>query len=239
MRPWAVRIDKDALEEDDMKMYMRIDGPAEALHKGDRAGLHGGPRGALLDRVRDIILGDGAADDRMDAGGERSGGRYPVPQRHGHRDHPLPRGHPGDDLLDEMGGLLRHAPPRTGGAKAAFLTAGRQEHLVRTGVTVQADKAVGQDAVLQGGVKFVNDRRGEACGGGIGRDGGQKGLQVCGNDLVEGGLARIVWHIRRRGSFQRWCHRYIGVLSNGLIVITIANNCSYAHCIRLHIQVQL
>ena len=48
-----------------------------------------------------------------------------------------------------MGRLLRHAPPRTRGAKAAFFTTEGQEHLVRTGVTAQADKAMGQDAALQ------------------------------------------------------------------------------------------
>ena len=37
-------IDKDALEEDHMEMEIRIDGPAKALHKCDRAGLDGGPR---------------------------------------------------------------------------------------------------------------------------------------------------------------------------------------------------
>ena len=104
-----------------MKMYMRIDGPAEALHKRDRAGLHGGPRGALLHGLLDVVLPDGAADDRMDAGGELSGGRHPIAQRHRDRHDPLPHGHPGEHLLDEMGGLLRHAPPRTGGAKAPHM----------------------------------------------------------------------------------------------------------------------
>ena len=67
---------------------------------------------------------------------------------------------------------------------------------MRTGVTAQADKAVGQDAALQRGVKFVNDIRGEACGGRSGCEGGQKGFEMLGNDLVEDGLARIAWHIR-------------------------------------------
>jgi predicted nucleic acid-binding protein len=36
-----------------------------------------------------------------------------VAQGNRHRDDPLARGHPGDDLLDEMGRLLRHAPSGT------------------------------------------------------------------------------------------------------------------------------
>ena len=55
---------------------------------------------------------------------------------------------------------------------------------------------------MQVGVKFVNDIRGEAYGGGIGRDGGQKGFEMRGNDLVEDGLVRIAWHIRGWGSLQ-------------------------------------
>jgi hypothetical protein len=38
-----------------------------------------------------------------------------------------------------MGRLLRHAPPRTRGAKAAFFATEGQQPLVRTGVTAQAD----------------------------------------------------------------------------------------------------
>jgi hypothetical protein len=68
---------------------------------------------------------------------------------------------------------------------------------VRTGVTAQADKAMGQDAALQRGVKFVNDIRREACGGGIGREGSQKGFKMLGNNLGEDDLAQIAWHIRR------------------------------------------
>ena len=65
---------------------------------------------------------------------------------------------------------------------------------------------MGQDAALQVGVKFVNDIRGEACGGGIGRDGGQKGFKMLGDELVEDGLARIAWHIRGWGSLQMRRH---------------------------------
>ena len=66
---------------------------------------------------------------------------------------------------------------------------------MRTGVTAQADKAMGQDAALQVGVKFVNDIIGQACGDGIGRDGGQKGFEMVGDDLVENcatGVSRLV-----------------------------------------------
>jgi hypothetical protein len=81
------------------------------------------------------------------------------------------------------------------GTKASFFTAEGQEHLVRTGVTAQAYKAVGQDAALQVGVELLHHIIGQAFGGGIGREGGQKGFEMLGNDLVEDSLARIAWHI--------------------------------------------
>ena len=100
-----------------------------------------------------------------------------------------------DHLLDEMGGLLSHAPARTRGAKAAFLTAKRQQHLVGTGVTPQADKAVGQDAALQVGIKSLDDIIGQTFGGGIDLEGGQKRFQMLGDDLVEDratGVSRLI-----------------------------------------------
>jgi hypothetical protein len=136
-------IDKDALEEDKVIVEIQIETAAKALQKRHRTGLHGGPCRPMPDRLIDIKLSDGAADDGMNLGGEFSRRRHPVAQGNGYRDHPLPRGHPRDHLLDEMGGLLRHAPAGTRGAKASFLTAERQQHLVGTGVTPQADKAMG------------------------------------------------------------------------------------------------
>jgi hypothetical protein len=102
-------------------------------------------RSTLLDCSIDVVLPDGTADDGMNLRGEFSGGRHPVAQGNGNRDHPRTRGHPGDDLLDEMGRLLGHASSGTRGAKASFLTTERQQHLVRAAVAAQAHKAVGQD----------------------------------------------------------------------------------------------
>ncbi len=48
-----------------------------------------------------------------------------------------------------------------------------------------------QDATLQVGVKFVPDVAGQAFGGGIGVDSGQKGFEMIGHHLVEHRGARI------------------------------------------------
>jgi hypothetical protein len=104
---------------------------------------------------------------------------------------------PGEHLLAERGGLLRHAPPRTRGTQAACFPTAGQEPRVRTGGTAQADTAMGQEAAWQRGGQCVNDIRREACSGGIGREGGQKGVKRLGHDLGEDSLARSAWH--RRG----------------------------------------
>ena len=67
----------------------------------------------------------------------------------------------------------------------------RQHHLVGTGVTAEPHKAMGQDAALQVGVKFLSDIVGQTLGGRIGREGGDKGLQVLGDDLVEKGATGV------------------------------------------------
>jgi len=50
---------------------------------------------------------------------------------------------------------------------------------------------MGQDAALQVGVKFLSDIVGQTLGGRIGREGGDKGLQVLGDDLVEKGATGV------------------------------------------------
>lgn len=97
-----------------------------------------------------------------------------------------------------MGGLLRHAPASTRGAKPTFLTAERQHHLVRTAITAQAYKAVGQNTALQVGIKFLDDIIGQALGSGIGREGGQKGFEMLRDDLVEDGLTGVSRLVGRR-----------------------------------------
>jgi len=61
----------------------------------------------------------------------------------------LADGNPGDDLLDQVPGRLRHAPTGTRRTKPPPLATEGQEHLVVTGVTSQAEKAMGEDAALQ------------------------------------------------------------------------------------------
>jgi len=53
-----------------------------------------------------------------------------------------------------------------------------------------------QDAALQVVVQFTLHIGGQAFRISIGVKGGEKGLQMVGNDVIEYGGARITWHIR-------------------------------------------
>ena len=139
-------IEKHPLQEKQVIVPIEIEGTAKTLDKRDRAGVDGGALAPALDRLVDVILPDGGANDRMDLGREVLGRRCPVAQGDGHRDDPLPCRHPGNDLLDEVRRRLSHAPAGTRGAKPPPLTTERHQQLVVTGVTAQAQKAMGKDA---------------------------------------------------------------------------------------------
>ena len=114
---------------------------------------------ASCDGFVHIILPDRGADDRMDLRGQLLGRGHPVPQGDRHRHDPLARGDPGNDLLDQVGGGLGHAPPGTGGTKPPPLAAEGQQQLVVAGVTAQPQKAMREDAALQVVVQFALPHR--------------------------------------------------------------------------------
>src|SRR5262249_12654296 len=127
----------DALQEDTVEMKIQIDRTAKTLDKGHRPRLNLGPWDTACDRLVHIILPNRGADDGMNLRGELLGRSHPIPQADRHRYDPLARRHPGDDLLDEVGGGLGHAPPGTGGAKPAPLAAESEQELFMAGVTAQ------------------------------------------------------------------------------------------------------
>ena len=62
------------------------------------------------------------------------------------REHPLPHRHPRDDVIDQAGSGLRHAPGAALGAKPVSLTGKRDQLLIGAPGAAQAQKAVRQDA---------------------------------------------------------------------------------------------
>jgi hypothetical protein len=97
-----------------MAMEVQIEGTPKTLHKRDRPRLHLSPWDTAGDRFVDIILSDGGADDGMDLRRQLLGRSHPVAHGEGtplnwrpcadavagnrHRDDPLARGYPRDDL---------------------------------------------------------------------------------------------------------------------------------------------
>src|SRR5262249_40472072 len=174
----------------------------KALEKGDRSWVDGGPLMTLCDRLVDVILCNRGADDRMDFGREILRRRHPVAQGDGHRDDPLPRRHPGDDLLDEMRRHLGHAPRGTGRAKPASLATEGHQYLLLAGVTAETEKAVRQDATPQIIVEFALDIGRQARGLWISLARGEKGLQVLCNHRIEHRMTGIPGCV----GGHRWCH---------------------------------
>ena len=74
--------------------------------------------------------GNDAADDLQD-GREQLGMRSEQQaKRDRKREHPLLHRHPGDDLIDQVGGRLRHAPGATARTEAAPLATKGHEPLM-------------------------------------------------------------------------------------------------------------
>ena len=91
----------------------------------------------------------------MDLRGEVLRGGHPVPQGDRHRHDPLARRDPGNDLLDQVGSGLGHAPPGTRRTKPPPLAAEGEQQLVVAGVTAQPQKAVREDAAPHVVVQFA------------------------------------------------------------------------------------
>jgi hypothetical protein len=92
---------------------------------------------------------------------------------------------------------LGHAPTGTRRTKPAAFAAEGQQQLLVAGVTAQSEKAMGENAALQVIIKFALDIGGQALRVRIGVEGGEKGLQMVCDNMIEYGLTRIAWDIHR------------------------------------------
>ena len=197
-----------------MKVQVHIDTTAKALDKRDRSRVHSIPCSATCDGLIDVILRDGTADNRMHLRRQVLRSRHPVAQGDGHRDDPLPRGDPGDDLLDEMCRHLRHAPPGTRRTKPASLATEGHQELVVAGVTAQAQKAMGKNPTPQIVIKFALDIGRQAHGIRISLARGEKGLQVLRDHVVEHRAAGIPGCVGGNGWRHTNPHRQQGENGN-------------------------
>ncbi len=82
-----------------------VSGRAEALNEGDRAALG---FGAFESRWLDQKCGNDPVDDLQDGREQLRMCSEEPTKRDRKREHPLAHRHPGDDVLDQVGGGLRH-----------------------------------------------------------------------------------------------------------------------------------
>ena len=100
-------------------MDIEVGGRAKALDEGHRAGVG---FGAFESRLFNQKCRYGPVDDLQDRREERGMCSEQQAQRDRKREHPLAHWHPGDGVIDQVGGRLRHAPGTAGGTKATPLT---------------------------------------------------------------------------------------------------------------------
>jgi hypothetical protein len=119
---------------------IQIGGRSEALDQRDGAGVG---FGALEFRLLDQKCANDAVDD-LQGEGEQVGMRSEQQAKRDRKgQHPLPHGHPRDDVIDQVGGGLGHAPGATTRAEAATLATERNELFMGTVGATQVQEAVG------------------------------------------------------------------------------------------------
>ena len=79
-------------------------------------------------------------------------------QRDRKRQHPLAHRHARDDMIDQVGGSLCHAPRPARGAKPSPLARKGYELLMAAVPTAQPQEAVGENAAVEKGVKLLFDK---------------------------------------------------------------------------------
>ena len=192
---------EDTVGDAGVQMHMAVEGGAEAMQEGDGPEPRAGGGGSLGCRCRVC----GGAEQPLDLGKEdlrESGdGLGPVgeeaaqPLRHG--DHPLSHGHRRDDVIDKMGGGLRHVPTVARRADAAALARERHDNALAAARAEGAAEAEAEDAALEKAAELLLD----------GARHGPLGLvtpleparEVLGDDLVERRLLRAATLVAAAG----------------------------------------
>ena len=112
-----------------------VSGRAETLDQRDGAGVGFGAFGSGL---FDQKCGNDPVDDLQDGREQLRMCSEQQAKRDRKREHPLPHRHPGDDVIDQVGGGLRHAPGAAGGTKSTPLAGKGNELFMGTVGATQA-----------------------------------------------------------------------------------------------------
>ena len=200
-----------AVQHQAVKVNVEIGRRAEALDQRDRAavGLVGFEPGLIEQEARDDAVHH-LQHWRHQLGlcGQQQA------QRDGQRQHPLAHGHARNDVIDQVGSRLRHAPGAARRAKASALAAEGNQLVVAAVAAAQAQEAVGEDPALQESVELVSHKLRQ-----VGASGGHGLLEECRGVLlyqaVQRGLLRTVTFVMDR-SAVRCPDRSMGLPANGL-----------------------
>jgi hypothetical protein len=102
-------------------------------------------------------------------------------------------------MIDEVGCHVRHAPATARGTESPPLAGERDEPVVTTGVAVDAQEAMGQNAALEIGTNFALD---EASDGSARRSGArEERFEFLAHHAMEQGLFWLVTFVTNREGF--------------------------------------
>jgi hypothetical protein len=173
---WAVvAIYVDAIQEQDVKVYIEVEGRSEALDQRYRTGSANLEiESGLVDQVcRDRPVNDA----QHLAHGLGVGGKQ-VTQGKGKADDPLAKRDIGKYIIREQSSTLGHAARATAGAESALLAGKRNKPLEVAFVAAHPEKAVFEATALQVGLEFPVNMVGQ-------------GLTLMGQLVHQGGVVRF------------------------------------------------
>lgn len=174
---------KGSIKGHEMEMNVQIDRGSKALRKADTT---------CLRCWVSLFLGllseeghDGAHEDSPDVGASLAVECDEEANGEGKGEHPLSNWGVGEDVIDEMGGGVRHTSRATGRTESASLARERHEQVVATVAAPKAREAMSEDTALEVGPQLALDKLGQTS---FSRSLEKKGFKVFCENSVENAL---------------------------------------------------
>src|SRR2546429_1615055 len=177
---------EDAVQEEGVEVDVQLEAAPEALdHRHGAA-----PPVARAARSAAIEAEHGPSGDAEHGAAERVIVGEEIAQAVRKREHPLAHGNVRQDVIDEVGGLLRHAAAAAARTKAASFARERHEALEGTALAPNAREASAERAARQELAELSLDEAGEPAAIAAVGDLAQEGFQVLADDAMEDGALR-------------------------------------------------
>ena len=177
-----------AVQHERVDMKVQIEAPPESLDHGHRAPTtvrHAASRARARSQPE-----HGAHEHGDDRTTQVVVPRQLIPQAVRQAQHPLPHGHVGEHVIDQVGGALRHPAAAATGTDRAALAGKRDQPVEAAVATPKPREPSGEPAALQKVAELLLDEAGQAFA--VAQAGGLRaeGLEVIAHDLVERASAR-------------------------------------------------